>query len=66
MRGRKVNWGYQAVLKPGHPFTEQEIRTGCYRGGKLSPYANTVNGHLVDHITAKEMYDIGLLDEKSI
>lgn len=33
---------------------------------KISPYANTVNGQLVDHITAKAMYDIGLLDEKDI
>ncbi|MCM3030351.1 MULTISPECIES: hypothetical protein [unclassified Niallia] len=51
------------VLKPGHPFTETELKTGYYQG-KISPYANTVAGHLVDHKEAKEAYRIGLLDEK--
>ena len=46
-------------------FTEEEIDTGYYKG-KISPYANTVNGEIVDHVTAKEMYNIGMLDEKDI
>ncbi len=60
---KKARWNIQAVLMPGHPFTEKELETGFYQG-KISPYANTVNGELVDHIEAKEMYNIGLLDEK--
>lgn len=49
-------------------FTEKELETGGYEPHrkKISPYANTVNGKLVDHITAKKMYDTGLLDEKKI
>lgn len=62
---RKVKFATQAVLKPGHPFSEKELETGFYLG-KISPYANTVNGELVDHKKAKEMYNIGLLDEKVI
>jgi hypothetical protein len=62
---KKVKFGYQAVLRPGHPFSEEELKTGFYKG-KISPYANTVNGELVNHIEAKEMYNIGLLDEKKI
>lgn len=54
-----------AVLRPGAPFTQEEINTGFYKG-RISPYANTVNGVLVDHVTAKSMYKIGLLDEKDI
>jgi len=45
--------------------TDEEQRTGWYSGGKLSPYANTVGGQLVDHRTAKVAYDNGLLDEKT-
>lgn len=62
---KKVRWGYEPVLRPGHPFSEEELKTGFYQG-KISPYANTVAGKLVDHKTAKEMYNIGLLDEKKI
>lgn len=58
------SWDSKYVLRYNAPFTEEELNTGYYRGGKLSPYANTVNGELVDHITAKDMYNIGLLDEK--
>jgi hypothetical protein len=60
---KKTKWDRRPVLKPNHPFTEKELETGFYQG-KISPYANTVNGELVDHVTAKEMYNIGLLDEK--
>ncbi|MDT2173304.1 hypothetical protein [Paenibacillus larvae] len=55
------------VWKDCHPYNDKEIETGWYdpnNGKKISPYANTVNGVLVDHKTAKLMYDIGLLDEK--
>lgn len=62
---KKINIGGGPVLKPGHPFSEIELETGFYQG-KISPYANTVGGQLVDHVTAKEMYNIGLLDEKKI
>jgi len=49
-----------------HDFTDIELKTGWYEpnSGKISPHANTVNGQLVDHTTAKYMYDLGLLDEK--
>jgi hypothetical protein len=57
-------WGHP-VLKPGHPFSDIELETGFYKG-RISPYANTVNGELVDHKEAKEMYNIGLLDEKKL
>ena len=53
------------VLKPGHPFSKTELETGYYQGG-ISPYANTVNGILVDHVTAKKAYNLGLLDEKEV
>jgi hypothetical protein len=59
--------GFKAVWKEGHPFNENEMKFGWYdpnKERKISPYANTVNGHLVDHKTAKEMYRIGLLDDK--
>ncbi|MCA1066369.1 hypothetical protein LCL98_23545 [Rossellomorea aquimaris] len=62
---KKVRWGHEPVLRPGHPFTEEELKTGFYQK-KISPYANTVAGKLVDHKTAKEMYTIGKLDEKNI
>lgn len=55
----------EVILKPGHPFNPEELRTGYYQGA-VSPYANTVNGELVDHKTAKSAYNIGLLDEKSV
>lgn len=43
--------------------TEEERKTGWYRN-RVSPYANTVGGVVVDHRTAKAMYEMGLLDEK--
>lgn len=47
-------------------LTEREKETGWFEpGAPVSSAANTVNGELVNHITAKEMYDIGLLDPKS-
>ncbi|HGH7178522.1 TPA: hypothetical protein ACJMKL_000662 [Bacillus luti] len=51
------------VLKLGHPFSKAELETGYYQG-RISPYANTVDGHLVGHRTAKAAYSLGLLDEK--
>lgn len=42
---------------------EDEKRTGFYKG-KVSPYANTVDGTLVDYKTALRLYKWGLLDEK--
>lgn len=42
---------------------EDERRTGFYKG-RVSPYANTVGGTLVDHKTAKRLYEMGLLDPK--
>ena len=57
------NYGGQGELLNPKDFTEEEIEVGYYRN-KISPYANTVSGELVDHITAKEMYNMGLLDEK--
>lgn len=47
----------------GRSAIEQE--TGWYSGGTISPYANTVNGVIVDHVTAKLAYNVGLLDEKN-
>ncbi|WP_301171055.1 hypothetical protein [Brevibacillus nitrificans] len=56
------------VFKEGHPFSDKEIETGWYdpESKKISPYANTVNGQLVNHETAKAAYRMGLLDEKRI
>lgn len=54
-------------VKNKEDFTEKELKIGWYepQRQKISPYANTVNGKLVDHKVAKEMYNIGLLDEKN-
>ncbi|MEB5480878.1 hypothetical protein P8825_15035 [Shouchella clausii] len=62
---RKLVFG-KPLLKPGHPFSEIELKTGYYepRTGRISPYANTVNGELVNHKQAKEAYNVGLLDDK--
>jgi len=60
---KKVQFTTRAVLMPGHPFSEQELETGYYQG-KISPYANTVGGHLVGHKVVKDAYRLGLLDEK--
>lgn len=46
-------------------LTEKEKDTGWYEPGTpVSESANTVNGALVDHKTAKELYRAGLLDIK--
>lgn len=42
--------------------TREERATGWYRA-RVSPYANTVGGHIVDHKTAKRLYEFGLLDD---
>lgn len=54
--------------KEGCPYTEQERKTGWYEpeSKKVSPYANTVGGVLVDHQTAIIAYRMGLLDDKQI
>lgn len=54
------------IMKKGHPFSEIELKTKWYNSGKLSPYANTVNGNLVNHEEAKAAYNVGMLDEKKI
>lgn len=43
---------------------EDEIRTHFYKGNRISPYANQIQGILVDHKTAKKLYEWGLLDPK--
>lgn len=49
-------------------FTKKELEVGWYEpeSKKISPYANTVNGELINHVSARKMYNIGLLDEKEI
>lgn len=56
------------VVRFDAPFTTEELKIGYYNPTRktISPYANTVGGTLVDHVTAKEMYNIGLLDEKML
>lgn len=65
-KGAKAQFREKSVLRYDAPFTSEELETGYYNPASkcISPYANTVGGELVDHITAKEMYNIGLLDEK--
>ena len=64
-RGGKTKLSGRPLLRYDAPFTNEELRTGYYKG-KISPYANTVSGNLIDHKTAKKAYDIGLLDDKNI
>ncbi|EFU6040832.1 hypothetical protein HT424_003261 [Escherichia coli] len=48
-------------------LTEREKETGWFKpDSPVSDAANTVGGVLVNHKEAKEMYDIGLLDEKKV
>lgn len=56
-------WG---LLRYDHPFSDKELETGIYDPlkEKLSPYANTFKGQLVNHKVAKSLYRKGLLDEK--
>jgi hypothetical protein len=65
-KGAKLQFKDLPVLRHDSPFSKKELQTGFYDPSKkmLSPYANTVGGQLVDHVTAKEAYNIGLLDEK--
>lgn len=67
-KGEKLQFREIPVLRYDAPFSSEELKTGFYNPirKKISPYANTVNGSLVDHKTAKEAYNIGLLDEKRI
>jgi hypothetical protein len=48
---------------PDFQATKEEKSTGYYRN-KLSPCANTFGGELVDHQTAKRLYEMGILDKK--
>lgn len=70
--GRNINprWdeNMNLVMKAGAPFSQVEIEKGWYEptSGTVSPYANTVQGVLVDHQTAKRAYNVGLLDEKNL
>lgn len=59
------NYGGQGELLNPEDFTKEEIETGFYRKGRLSPYANTVNGELVNHDEALEMYKKGKLDKSN-
>lgn len=46
-------------------LTQAEELTGWYRPfSPPSEHANTCGGQLVDHKTAKKLYDVGLLDKK--
>lgn len=42
--------------------TDEEKKTGWYKGDMVSPYATTVKGVLVDHQTARAAYEMGMLD----
>ena len=68
LKDENGNYGGQGKLLNPEDFSDVEIKHGWYepRSKKISPYANTVDGELVDHITAKEAYNIGILDEKDI
>lgn len=44
--------------------TKEERACGFYKGGRNSPYANQVNGVLVNHKVAMAAYELGLLDPK--
>lgn len=62
---KKHRWYGRPVLRPGHPFSKTELETGYYQG-KLSPYANTLGGILIDDKTAQIAYRLGFLDEKDL
>lgn len=49
---------------PKWTATDEEKRTGFYKGGRISPKANTFQGKPVSHQTAKALYRQGLLDPK--
>ncbi|MBG9837927.1 MULTISPECIES: hypothetical protein [Bacillus cereus group] len=67
-KGAKLQSNSYPILRYNAPFTKEELETGFYDPSKkmLSPYANTVGGHLVGHRTAKAAYNLGLLDEKGV
>ncbi len=44
-------------------LTEEELRTGWYRPGRLPPEVSTIGGKLVDTQTALDMYKKGLVSE---
>jgi len=46
-------------------LSEREKKTRWYAPGEpVSDKANTVGGKLVDHVTAKKLYELGVLDKK--
>lgn len=51
------------AMEPGFEASDEERKTGYYRN-RHSPHANTFQGQLVDHRTAKDLYRMGLLDKK--
>lgn len=62
---KKMRTFQKPILKPGHPFSEKELETGYYQG-RISPYANTIDGNLVNMEVARAAYEIGILDEKDL
>jgi hypothetical protein len=58
----------KTIILNSDDFTDREMKTGWYEpvSRKISPYANTVNGQLVNHKVAETAYHVGLLDEKQI
>jgi hypothetical protein len=49
----------------GNECTPEEVRCGWYAPGRpVSDKANTYNGEVVDHVTARELHRRGLLDPK--
>lgn len=46
-------------------LSDEEKKTGWFKG-RYGNTANTINGELVDHKTAKQAYRIGRLDKKKL
>lgn len=59
--GPEATWPRSTMVDRGE-IDEQEAETGFYKN-KVSPYANTFHGEIVDHKTAKKLYEFGLLDK---
>jgi len=58
-------WASEASYLDEREMTEREEKTGWYEPNTHpSENANTVNGKVVDHKTAKLYYEMGLLDKK--
>lgn len=65
-----IECGASEIGPEGMPENATPImkETGWYEpeSQEVSPYANTIGGAIVGHITAKMAYEIGLLDVKSL